>query len=211
MGMVRLISMKRHSMNQSMPSTRQSKTSNKTSRMFEWTGIHRPKNIWCFVIHSIQRRSRELHSSSPISMLFSPFPPYFDNNHFDLSSLPIAYNSIECNYLKHLIEMIVMSDEHCLNPISAINATAAATDTQSTSKKITKQRADDLLKEWRAGGYLYLDEERGMLTLGPRTIGEYGQILLQNYSDVLRSCTMCNGLALKVNILHAFNLRRILC
>lgn len=100
--------------------------------------------------------------------------------------------------MKWLIELIVTNDDHCIHTISAINASTPITNTQSTSKKITKQRADDLLKEWTAAGYLYLDENYGTLTLGPRAIGEFGRQLLQSYPNALQRCAICNGLALKV-------------
>lgn len=88
--------------------------------------------------------------------------------------------------------------------ISAINASSAMTNTQTTTKRMTKQRSEELLKEWIVAGYLHIDDDDGTITLGPRTIGEFGRDLLQNFANVLHSCAICSSVTLKVVVLRFF-------
>lgn len=105
--------------------------------------------------------------------------------------------------MKILIEKIVTSELHFISPMTAIqlssNTSSGLTQSQSTSKKVTKQRAEDLLEEWLLAGYLMAMENGEILTLGPKTIAEFSDTLLTKFGDYIHNCHLCNKLALKVS------------
>lgn len=63
---------------------------------------------------------------------------------------------------------------------------------------MTKQRAEELLDEWCTAGYLYISNGDSV-TLGPRGIGEYRDILRTKFGDHIQSCHLCNEIVLQVN------------
>lgn len=109
-----------------------------------------------------------------------------------------VYNEAEINYLKKLIEKIVMDETHSISRMSAVQlCSAPLTQSQSTSKKVTKQRAEELIEEWAEGGYFM---NRGdLITLGPRGIGEFRDTFRTKFTDYIDCCRLCNEIALQVN------------
>lgn len=113
--------------------------------------------------------------------------------------MSIQYTQAESNYLKTLLEKIATSNDYCISIIDALNLSTNLSNTQTTSKRITKDRAQELFKDWVLSGYILEDDGNESFTFGARTIGEFGQILLQCYAKDLQSCSVCNEIALKVN------------
>lgn len=116
-----------------------------------------------------------------------------------------VYNEQECNYMKALIEKIVMSDTHTVTMISAVQLTSTSTQltqSQSTSKKVTKQRAEELIEEWTAAGYFMALND--MVTLGPRGIGEFRETFRTKFTDYIQCCQLCSEIALQVNDVWIF-------
>lgn len=118
----------------------------------------------------------------------------------NFSASPV-YNETECIYLKNLIEKIVISESHTIPLMTAIYLSSQpathSQSTQSTSKKITKQRAEDLLEEFAMSGYIFLTAG-GSVTLGPRAIGEFRDVLRTKFGDHIQSCRLCNEIVLQV-------------
>lgn len=97
-----------------------------------------------------------------------------------------------------MFETIATANDYSISIIDALNLSTHLPNTQTTSKRITKSRAQELVKDWTLNGYLRADVENDHFTFGARAIGEFGQILLQCYADDLQRCTVCNEIALKV-------------
>lgn len=121
------------------------------------------------------------------------------------SSSPV-YNEVECNYMKSLIECIVTNPTHHIAMMTAIHltsVTAQASQSQSTSKRLTKQRAEELLADWIIAGYFVQVNYGDSLTLGPRCIGEFRDTLLTTFPDSIRSCKLCSEICLKVKFIQS--------
>lgn len=121
---------------------------------------------------------------------------------FDRSS-PVN-NEAECLYMKVLIEKIVLSESHSLSTMVAIHLSNEATQqSQSTSsastssKKVTKQRAEELLDEWVASGYLLLLNDDAVVTLGPKAIAEFRDTLRTKFPDFITNCHLCNDIVMR--------------
>ncbi|XP_055315926.1 non-structural maintenance of chromosomes element 1 homolog [Sitodiplosis mosellana] len=121
----------------------------------------------------------------------------FCNTFATIGASPV-YNEAESNYMKTLMEKIVMNDTHSLSRMSAVHLSSAPSQlsqSQSTSKKVTKQRAEDLLEEWIEAGYFM---NRGdLITLGPRGIGEYRDTFRTKFGDYIQCCRLCSEIALQ--------------
>lgn len=153
---------------------------------------------------------------STVGYVFCLLTNSIENNHsiaLNFSASPV-YNEIECIYLKNLIEKIVISESHTIPLMTAIYLSSQpathSQSTQSTSKKITKQRAEDLLEEFAMSGYIFLTAG-GSVTLGPRAIGEFRDVLRTKFGDHIQSCRLCNEIVLQVilkyKILKGFYLK----
>lgn len=103
--------------------------------------------------------------------------------------------------MKDLIEKIVTNDNHSIPLMTAIylSTMAQSTQSQSTSKKITKQRAEELLDEWCTAGYFFITGGDSV-TLGPRGIGEFRDTMRTKFGDFILSCRLCNAIVLTVMI-----------
>lgn len=111
-------------------------------------------------------------------------------------------------YLKVLMEKIVLNDANSISTMTAIHLSNEATQQQasqstSSTKKITKQRAEELLDEWVLSGYLLLISENALLTLGPKAIAEFRDTLRTKFPNHIQNCHLCNEIVLKV-CLHRF-------
>lgn len=96
------------------------------------------------------------------------------------------------------MEKIVISDTHSISMMTAVHLCSAQTSqSQSTTKKVTKQRAEELLDEWSIAGYFMTINEA--LTLGPRSIGEFRDTFRTKFPDFIQSCQLCNEIALQVH------------
>ncbi|XP_031625660.1 non-structural maintenance of chromosomes element 1 homolog [Contarinia nasturtii] len=121
----------------------------------------------------------------------------FCNTFATIGPSPIA-SEVECNFMKSIMEKILMSDTHSITIMSAIqlcSTSSQATQSQATSKKITKQRAEELLDEWENIGYFMATGD--IITLGPRAIGEFRDTYRTKFGDFIQCCFLCNGLVLQ--------------
>lgn len=101
--------------------------------------------------------------------------------------------------MKLLMEKIVLSETHSISTMSAVQLCSGSmqlTQSQSTSKKITKQRAEELIDEWTAAGYFMTLND--LITLGPRGIGEFRDTFRTKFEDYIQCCRLCNEIALQV-------------
>lgn len=172
-------------------------------------------NFWCCAIHLLRlgeyRFWFEIKSSVPQKMLRKIkrfccvfFPLFLHRIRFDRPS-PVN-NDVECAYMKILIEKIVTSDIHSISMMTALHLCAEATQhnaqsTSSSSKKITKQRAEDLLDEWVASGYFFSMNGDASITLGPKTLTEFRESLRTKFPDYIQNCHLCSEITMQVCLL----------
>lgn len=107
--------------------------------------------------------------------------------------------------MKVLMENIVISDTHSISVMKALHLCTDASQqhslsqsTQSTTKKITKNRAEELLDEWKMSGYLLFFEENSLITLGPKAMAEFRETLRTKFPDFVHNCHLCSEITLKV-------------
>lgn len=107
--------------------------------------------------------------------------------------------------MKVLMEKIVTHDSHSISVMTAIHLSTTATQQQltqsqstSSSKKITKQRAEELLDEWVANGYFLLLHDDEIIILGPRSIAEFRDVLRTKFTDFIQICYICSEITMKV-------------
>lgn len=101
--------------------------------------------------------------------------------------------------MKNIMERIVMSETHSIEVMYAIqlcSLLSQPSQSQSTMKRVTKQRAEELLEEWENMGYFMTTNEN--ITLGPRCIGEFRDTFRSKFGDYIQSCQLCNELVLQV-------------
>lgn len=95
------------------------------------------------------------------------------------------------------MEKIVMSDTHSISMMTAVHLSSSSTQaSQSTTKKLTKQRAEELIDEWSIAGYFMTINEA--ITLGPKGVGEFRDTFRTKFPDYIQSCQLCNEIALQV-------------
>lgn len=92
---------------------------------------------------------------------------------------------------------------HTISTMTAIHLSTEASQQQSSqsgasTKKITKQRAEELLDEWVSSGYLLLLSENALITLGPKALAEFRDTLRTKFPDFIQNCHLCNEIVLKV-------------
>lgn len=111
--------------------------------------------------------------------------------------------------MKNVMEKIIMSDTHSMSIMAALNLISPASSqpdqSQSSSKKLTKQRAEEILDEWSAAGYFITVNEN--LTLGPMGIGEYRETFRTKFNDYIQSCKLCNEITLQVTVASFYRMK----
>lgn len=101
--------------------------------------------------------------------------------------------------MKNVIEKIVMNETHSISLMMAVHLCSASnTQSQSTTKKVTKQRAEELLEEWSAVGYFMMIGD--FITLGPRCIGEFRETFRMKFNNFIHSCHLCSEITLQVRM-----------
>lgn len=101
--------------------------------------------------------------------------------------------------MKSLIEAIVQENNSAITMIRAINLSTPFAASQATSKKISKTRAQELIEEWKTVGYFISDDD--VVSLGPRTIAEYGETLRSKFPDYVWGCHLCKQICTKVRFI----------
>lgn len=107
--------------------------------------------------------------------------------------------------MKNLMEKIVTSNDHSISLMTAIHLSSGTSSqmsqSQSTSKKVTKQRAEELLEDWMNAGYFMAMDNGEVMTLGPRAMGEFRDTLRAKFGEFIQNCHLCTELTLKVWII----------
>lgn len=86
------------------------------------------------------------------------------------------------------------ANDHCLRPIISLNLV----DQIKSTKKLTKNRAQELLTQWTAEGYFREIDDK--LYFGPRIQCEFGQYLHDHYAETIAQCSLCKLSVFKVQI-----------
>lgn len=90
-----------------------------------------------------------------------------------------------------------MSDTHSVTVMAAVHLCLSSSQSQSTSKKLNKKRAEELVDEWTAAGYLMTVGDS--ITLGPRGTAEYRDTFRTKFANYMHSCRLCNEISLQVS------------
>lgn len=99
--------------------------------------------------------------------------------------------------MKILMEKIVTSDAHSISMMAALHLCTESSQAQSQStKKITKQRAEELLDEWTQSGYFFTTGD--ILTLGPKALAEFRDTMRTKFPDDIQNCHLCSEIAMQV-------------
>lgn len=106
-----------------------------------------------------------------------------------VARIPADITNDEGEYFKLIMENIVTSSIYCMPAMQALNLT--------TGLKITKLRAEELIAQWSAQGYLVDIDD--VIFPGPRLISEFGDILRTKYKDNIRNCFLCKQIIFQVS------------
>ncbi|XP_055843861.1 non-structural maintenance of chromosomes element 1 homolog [Episyrphus balteatus] len=93
------------------------------------------------------------------------------------------------NYFRLLLTTIASSDEYGIPDIRAINLSTMLPD-----KPLAKNRAEDLLQNWKHVGYFYQSDNT--LFFGPRMMVEFESLLLSSFPDDVKECSLCKTIVL---------------
>ncbi|XP_055914825.1 non-structural maintenance of chromosomes element 1 homolog [Eupeodes corollae] len=93
------------------------------------------------------------------------------------------------NYFRLLLTTIACAENYGISDMEAINLSTRLTD-----KPLAKNRAEDLLQNWKNVGYFY--ELDNTLYLGPRMIVEFESLLLSAFPDDVKECSLCKKIVL---------------
>lgn len=107
-----------------------------------------------------------------------------------------ANTELESNYFKLVLESIAISGCYYMPSIHILNL--ATNVVSGGHKKLTKQRAQDLMDDWISTGYFV--EQLEMIHFGPRAIGEFQDYLRLKYKERICICALCAQPTFKVNI-----------
>lgn len=133
---------------------------------------------------------------------------FFPLRPIQFDSASPVYSDIECGYMKLLMEKIVTSETHSITMMAALHLCGEAkpqnAPTQSTSKKITKQRAEDLVDDWMAAGYFFLMNDDTAITLGPKALAEFRDTLRTKFPDDIQNCHLCSEITMKVRLIRLY-------
>ena len=101
------------------------------------------------------------------------------------------------NYFRLLLTTIASSDEYGIPDIRAINLSTMLPD-----KPLAKNRAEDLLQNWKQVGYFYQSDNT--LFFGPRMMVEFESLLLTSFPDDVKECSLCKTIVLWVSSIFNF-------
>lgn len=100
----------------------------------------------------------------------------------------------ESKYFKMIFDSVVTGDDHSLRTMQALNLT--------TSLKLTKAHAEELLDDWCTQGYFSKIGE--VVVPGPRLLSEFGSVLRTKYGTFIRNCFLCKQILFTVNAYFDF-------
>lgn len=100
------------------------------------------------------------------------------------SKLATNFLPQEIDYIKKVIELIVLSDEGVVSSIDLINAG------HDLPKRITTHAAEEILNQLSSDRWLA--EHHGKISLGARAVIELGQYLKMKFKDHINECTLCH-------------------
>lgn len=110
--------------------------------------------------------------------------------------------------MKTLMENIVTSETHSIPFMRAMHLTSVSAQHLSQSqparsaKKVTQQRAEELIDEWISNGYFFVSSNQEVLTLGPKSITEFRDTLRTKFALHIKNCHLCGELAMKVSAFY---------
>lgn len=114
------------------------------------------------------------------------------------------FNEAESNYFKRVLEEIAISGCYYLSSIHVLNL--ASLIAAPNNRRITKQRAQELIDIWCQAGY-FIEMENNMLHFGPRTIGEFANYLSMKYKEHIHICSLCLKPTFNVCNLVSYNIQ----
>lgn len=111
-----------------------------------------------------------------------------------MSKLQNSFSIDELDFFKLILTKIVENDQLTIAPIDALNLC------NLTSGKINKLRAQKLLEIWIQNHYLYKHVDDNKIYLGARLLTEFKELLQNMELDYLKSCLLCENIAIWVKI-----------
>lgn len=111
-----------------------------------------------------------------------------------MSKFQNTYNADELDYFKLILTKIVENDELTIAPIDALNLC------NLTPGKINKLRAQKLLETWIQSHYFYKHADN-QIYLGAKILTEFKDQLQSMELDYLKSCSLCENIAIWVRFL----------
>ena len=108
------------------------------------------------------------------------------------SKLATEYNPQEVEYIKKILESIIISDEGCVSSIDLINLASDLT------KRMTAQAAETIMNQLLSQHWL--TESHGQHSLGPRALIELGQYIKKNFKDAVSECIMCQDMVIRGDV-----------
>lgn len=99
------------------------------------------------------------------------------------------YNELECNYFKTILDALADAVDYKLSSLDILNLTTQVHGAMQ-HKRVTKQRAEQLITDWVNNGYLLELEDE--IQYGPRTIAEFRDYFVLKHAERIPSCKLCN-------------------
>lgn len=115
-----------------------------------------------------------------------------------MSKFQNTYSIDELDFFKLILMKIAENDQLVIAPIDALNLC------NSTPGKINKLRAQKLLETWIQSHYLY-KHVNNQIYLGARVLTEFKELLESMELDYLKTCMLCESIAIWVIICINFD------
>lgn len=110
------------------------------------------------------------------------------------NSIQIIYTKSEVHFFRLLQRDIVLSPDGSIRSITALNLTNAL---ETSTAKLTKTRAQELIEIWCDEGY-FIDADE-VLAFGPKTQAEFGHFLKTSFPNEVYVCSLCKLPIFKVS------------
>jgi len=123
---------------------------------------------------------------------------HYQSSKSAISKFQNIFQGNELDYFKLIIARILTNEELFIAPRDALNVTS-----ELTQKKMSKLRAQKLLDLWCLSRYLYQHADN-RLYLGPRSLLEFKETLLNRNMNHLKFCQLCEDAAPWVSFADLF-------
>lgn len=111
-----------------------------------------------------------------------------------MSSVQNSYNEADLEFFKAMFHTVVSDQNARIPPREALNLSSGIVG------KITKVRAQKLLDKWISCAYFYLNQQDNHIYIGPKLIIEYQELLQSLELRHIKSCLLCESLAIWVSL-----------